>query len=133
MTCECLTLINMKTKNKFEIGQTYKSTDGYAITIARIDGILVYYHSPYKENALIDATGMYFLENSVYAQNLKLIPTMEIKKSYIVVSDDNEWLATPLDITEEELTDELAIIRETHKTEWIYAYEITKEYKRFKP
>ena len=122
----------MKTKNEFKIGQSYKDDDGNVVNIVRIENEQVYYMPP-KKSGLIDATGMYFLENSVYAQNLKLIPTMEIKKSYIVVSDDNEWLATHLDITEEELTDELAIIRETHKTEWIYAYEITKDYKRFKP
>ena len=62
----------MKTKNEFKIGQSYKDDDGNVVNIVRIENEQVYY-MPHKKSGLIDATGMYFFENSVYAQNLKLI------------------------------------------------------------
>ena len=62
----------MKTKNEFKIGQSYKDDDGNVVNIVRIENEQVYYMPP-KKSLLIDATGMYFLENSIYAIRLNLI------------------------------------------------------------
>ena len=61
----------MKTKNEFKTGQSYKDENYGTINIVRVENEQVYY-MPHKKSGLIDASGMYFLENSVYGQSLKL-------------------------------------------------------------
>ena len=61
----------MKTKNEFKVGQSYKDENCGVINIVRVENEQVYY-MPHKKSGLIDSFGMYFLENSVYAQRLKL-------------------------------------------------------------